>query len=203
MRSEFSTQTKASSLIGDAFRSCIANAKSRDWHNRLSKVIREIMQLDAVNPRGQRGVIDDETSLLEGFDFNSTAKMGSVLYAQPTTEIDRVTGNCSVTVPAINPAVALAAPEGATHYRFLACSAQLDFEAESVEAASAESVFVAITNTAKPAVVLAVNQAANAAKPIALGLGIEFYQEVNGQKYLLQNGSYNPFQIVKVDTGVE
>ncbi|MCU0341609.1 MAG: hypothetical protein MUE30_17160, partial [Spirosomaceae bacterium] len=95
--SEFSTQTKASSLIGDAFRSCIANAKSRDWHNRLSKVIREIMQLDAVNPRGQRGVIDDETSLLEGFDFNSTAKMGSVLYAQPTTEIDRVTGNCSVT----------------------------------------------------------------------------------------------------------
>jgi len=31
-------------------------------------------------------------------------------------------------------------------------------------------------------------------------LGIEFYQEVNGQMYPLKNGSYNALSIVKVDT---
>jgi hypothetical protein len=30
-------------------------------------------------------------------------------------------------------------------------------------------------------------------------LGVEFYQEVNGQMYPLKNGVYNPLAIVKVD----
>lgn len=39
-------------------RAAPANAKSRDWHNRLSKITREVMKLDLTNPRGQRGIID-------------------------------------------------------------------------------------------------------------------------------------------------
>ena len=39
-------------------------------------------------------------------------------------------------------------------------------------------------------------------KPLFLALGLEFYQQVNGQMYALKNGSYNPLSIVKVDSGV-
>jgi hypothetical protein len=38
--------------------------------------------------------------------------------------------------------------------------------------------------------------------PMFLALGIEFYQEINGQMYPLKNGAFNPLAIVKVDTGV-
>jgi hypothetical protein len=31
-------------------------------------------------------------------------------------------------------------------------------------------------------------------------LGIEFYQEVNGQMYALKNGAYNALAVVIVDT---
>jgi hypothetical protein len=200
--SEFKTQSKAASLIGESFRSCIANAKSRDWHNRLSIITREVMKLDLTNPRGQRGVIDDETSLYEGYDFNGNAPLGRVLYAQTLVTIDRATGDCQVEVPILTPGVSVAAPQGATHFRYIACSAQIDFETETLQPNEAVSAFVPLNNSPQAALTIGLNQDANAAKPIFVGFGLEFYQEVNGQKYILQNGQFNPFQIIKVDTGV-
>jgi len=41
---------------------------------------------------------------------------------------------------------------------------------------------------------------ANSVKPVAQVLGIEFYQEVNGEMYSLKNGSYNALSVVKIDT---
>jgi hypothetical protein len=200
--SEFKTQSKGASLIGESFRACVANAKSRDWHNRLSVITREVIKLDLNNPRGQRGIIDDETSLYEGYDFNSNAPLGRVLYAQVAATVDRTNGNCQIIVPAITPGVSVAAPQGATHFRYISCSSEIDFETETVKSADDVSDFVALNNTPQTAVTLDVNQMANAAKPIFVGFGLEFYQEVNGQKYILQNGQFNPFNILKVDTGV-
>lgn len=200
--SEFSTQSKATSLLGEAFRNCIANAKSSDWHNRLAKITREVLKLDLTNPRDQRGIIDDETSLYQGYDFNANAPIGRVLYAQVATTLDRITGGCQITIPALTPAVSIAAPQGATHARYISCSAEIDFETETLKAVDAASGFVVLNNTPQTAINLNVDVTANAAKPIFVGLGLEFYQEVNGQKYLLQNGQFNPFQIVMVDTGV-
>ena len=33
-------------------------------------------------------------------------------------------------------------------------------------------------------------------------VGVEFYQEINGQMYPLKNGAYNPLSLAKVDGGV-
>jgi len=38
--------------------------------------------------------------------------------------------------------------------------------------------------------------------PLFLALGIEFYQEVNGQMYPLKNGAFNALALVKVDGGI-
>ena len=43
---------------------------------------------------------------------------------------------------------------------------------------------------------------ANSTKPLFLALGVEFYQEINGQMYPLKNGAFNPLSIAKVDSGV-
>jgi hypothetical protein len=39
---------------------------------------------------------------------------------------------------------------------------------------------------------------ANSAHPLFLLLGVEFFQEVNGQMYSLRNGGYNSLAIVMV-----
>jgi hypothetical protein len=39
-------------------------------------------------------------------------------------------------------------------------------------------------------------------KPLFLALGVEFFQEINGQMYPLKNGAFNPLSIAKVDSGV-
>jgi hypothetical protein len=40
---------------------------------------------------------------------------------------------------------------------------------------------------------------ANSVLPVVQVLGIEFYQEVNGQMYPLKNGAYNALSVVIVD----
>ncbi len=39
---------------------------------------------------------------------------------------------------------------------------------------------------------------ADSAKPLFRALGVEYYQEVNGQMYPLKNGSFNPLALVTV-----
>ena len=39
-------------------------------------------------------------------------------------------------------------------------------------------------------------------KPLFLAVGVEFYQEINGQMYPLKNGAFNPLSLAKVDGGV-
>ncbi len=48
-----------------------------------------------------------------------------------------------------------------------------------------QQLLLALTNTVT----------ANSTHPLFLALGIEFYQEVNGQMYQLKNGAYQPFSI--------
>jgi hypothetical protein len=38
----------------------------------------------------------------------------------------------------------------------------------------------------------------NSVSPLFLALGVEFFQEVNGQMYPLKNGTYNPLALVQV-----
>ena len=41
---------------------------------------------------------------------------------------------------------------------------------------------------------------ANSVLPVIQVMGIEFYQEVNGEMYSLKNGSYNALSVIDVDT---
>jgi len=53
-------------------------------------------------------------------------------------------------------------------------------------------------NVATAVINLANAVTANSTHPLFLGLGIEFYQQVNGQMYPLKNGAFNALALVKV-----
>lgn len=158
----------------------------------------KVIQEDVTNTRGQRNVIDGEAELLEGFEFNISGKLGTTLYAPYTATIDRVTGALAVNIPAFVPYNMVAAPGGATHFKVVSAGAEIDFENETFVIDTAASAILPWDTATTAVLNLANTVTANSTHPLFVVLGIEFYQEVNGQMYPLKNGAFNPLAIVKV-----
>jgi hypothetical protein len=166
--------------------------------SRLTQRMMKVIQADAVNERGLRNVIDGEAELLTGFEFNIRGKLGTSLYAPFTTNIDRVTGELTVDVAAFVPANMIAAPTGTTHFKIISAGAEVDFEAETFVVENSETAILP-WNAAPTVAINQVNTVTpNSTKPLFLAVGLEFYQEVNGQMYPLKNGAFNPLSLVQV-----
>jgi hypothetical protein len=162
----------------------------------------KVIQADTVSERGLRNVIDGEAELLFGFEFNIRGKLGTSLFAPFTATIDRVAGTLDADLVSFIPSNMIAAPSGTTHFKMISGGAEVDFEAETFVVATSETAIFPWDGTATAAINLSNAVTANSTKPLFLALGIEFYQEVNGQMYPLKNGAYNPLSIVRVDSGV-
>ena len=195
---EFGRAGKAGKLLRNAIRAMLQNAADSRMVSRLTQKMVEVIQEDVTNTRGQRNVIDGEAELLEGFEFNISGKLGTTLYAPFTGTIDRVAGTLTANIPAFVPINMLAAPGGSTHFKIVSTGAEIDFENETF-VMDAQATAVLPWDSAPTAVINLVNTVtANSTHPLFLALGIEFYQEVNGQMYPLKNGAYNALALVKV-----
>jgi hypothetical protein len=200
--SEFGRAGTAGKILRTALRALLLNSADGRMVSRLTQQMVKVIQADVNSDRGLRNVIDGEAELLTGFEFNIRGKLGTSLFAPFVASIDRVTGQIKVTVPSFIPVNMIAAPSGTTHYKIISAGAEIDFEEETFVVENSEtgilpwdaaaSMVVNQTNIVTPA----------STKPLFLALGIEFFQEVNGQMYPLKNGAYNPLALVKVDGGV-
>lgn len=195
---EFGRAGKAGKLLRNAIRAMLQNASDSRMVSRLTQKMVEVIQEDTTNPRGLRNVIDGEAELLEGFEFNISGKLGTTLYAPFTATIDRVAGTLTANIPAFVPINMLAAPGGSTHFKIVSAGAEVDFENETFVMDSQATAVLPWDATATAVINLVNTVTANSTKPLFLALGIEFYQEVNGQMYPLKNGAYNALALVKV-----
>ena len=195
---EFGRAGKAGKLLRNSIRAMLQNASDSRMVGRLTQKMVEVIQEDLTNPRGQRNVIDGEAELLEGFEFNISGKLGTTLYAPFTGTIDRVAGTLTVNIPAFVPINMLAAPGGATHFKIVSAGAEVDFENETFVMDAQATAVLPWDATATAVINLANAVTPNSTHPLFLALGIEFYQEVNGQMYPLKNGAFNPLSLVKV-----
>lgn len=196
---EFGRAGKAGKVLRNAIRALLQNSADARMVSRLTTEMVKVIQEDATNPRGLRNVIDGEAELLTGFEFNNNGKLGTTLYAPFTTVSDRVAGTLTANIPSFVPMNMIAAPGGTTHFKIVSAGAEIDFENETfVMDSQASAVFPWDTN-ATAVINLTNTVTANSNHPLFLVLGIEFYQEVNGQMYPLKNGAYNALSLVKVD----
>jgi len=195
---EFGRAGKAGKLLRNAIRAMLQNASDSRMVSRLTQKMVEVVQADATNPRGQRNVIDGEAELLQGFEFNISGKLGTTIYAPYTSTIDRVAGTLEASIPSFVPLNMIAAPGGTTHYKIVSAGAEVDFENETFVMDSNASAILPWDATATAVLTLTNAVTANSTKPLFLALGIEFYQQVNGQMYPLKNGAYNALALVKV-----
>jgi hypothetical protein len=195
---EFGRAGKAGKVLRTAFRSLSLNASDSRMASRLTQQMMQVIKADSVSNRGLRNVLDGETELLTGFEFNLNGKLGNTLYAPFTSSIDRAAGSIDVEIPVFSPLTMLAAPGGTTHFKIVSAGAEVDFEAETYVIGTSTTDILP-WNALDTAVISQSNAVTpNSTKPLFLVVGVEFYQEVNGAMYPLKNGSYNPLAIVQV-----
>jgi hypothetical protein len=196
--SEFGRAGKAGKLLRNSMRAMLQNASDSRMVSRLTQKMVEVIQEDATNARGLRNVIDGEAELLQGFEFNISGKLGTTLYAPYVSTIDRVGGTLDVSIASFVPLNMIAAPGGSTHFKIVSAGAEVDFENETFVMEANETAILPWDAVATAVINLTNTVTANSTHPLFLALGIQFYQQVNGQMYALKNGAYNALSLVKV-----
>ena len=196
---EFGRAGKAGKMLRTSIRGLLQNVADGRMVGRLTQEMVKVLQADVTSVRGKRNIIDGEAELLEGFEFNIRSKLGTTLFAPFTAVIDRVAGTLNVVVASFIPINMVAAPGGSTHFKLMSAGAAVDFENETFEVDTNETAQMPLNSMATAVINLSNSVTANSTNPLFLALGIEFYQEVNGVKYSLKNGSYNALSLVKVN----
>lgn len=196
--SEFGRAGNAGKILRNSIRVLLLKASDFRMVSRLTQEMVKVIQMDETNPRGQRNVIDGEAELLQGFEFNINGKLGTTLFAPFAVTLDRVSGDAKAEIDGFVPEVSISAPGGTTHFKILSGAMEVDFENQTFNAKLSESVIHPWDGTQVAPLTLENNLTPNSTHPLFFVLGVEFYQEVNGEKYPLKNGAYNALQIVKV-----
>lgn len=197
--SEFGTSASSGKLLRDALRRMMMRASDGRVTSRLTKVMTGVKNLDATSPRGQRNVgvaiaLPEAKARLNGFNFNIKSILGSVLYKE--FDVDTATG--ITTILGLIPMNDIAFPAGATHVTFRAGWAKVDF-AQGLKVTKLSNKVNAPLDETQIDVTLTPS-----AVPVGTGtnfflLMIEFFQEVNGVQYSLNNGQYNALSVVDVN----
>ena len=196
--SEFGRAGKAGKLLRTAIRILLQNGKDNRVTSRLTKEMMRVIKADATSTRGLRNVVDGEAELLQGFEFNSNATLGSTLYSPSTAVINRVTGHLDVSILPFVPVTDIVAPDGTTHFKIVSAGSEIDFENKTFITAESSSAVLPWNATPVAAINLSNAVTANSTHPLFLLLGIQFFQQVNGVNYPLKNGAFNALSLVKV-----
>jgi hypothetical protein len=195
---EFGRAGKATKLLRTALNSLLQNSADSRLSSRLTTEMMKVIKADETSIRGMRNVIDGEVELLQGFEFNSDGRLTSSLYAPYEASINRATGQFTVSVPPFVPSHMIASPGGCTHYKFVSAAAEVDFVAGGYKVDTKETGLLPLDNLQTAAVNLESSLTPASTHPLFLVLGMEFYQEVNGEMYPLNNGAFNSLAVVKV-----
>ncbi len=198
--SEFGRAGKGGKVLRNAIRVLLQNAKDKRVVSRLTKDLVAITKTDTTNERGLRTLQDGDLSQLEGFEFNLNGKLGATLFATFTKAFDRVSGDATLDLAAFSPTVRIAAPAGTTHFKVVMGASELDFVNETSTFENDETAILPYTAANTAAIALSATITANSTLPVVQVLGVEFYQEVNGEMYALKNGAYNALSVVTIDT---
>jgi len=195
---EFGRAGKACKVLRYSLRGLLLHSADSRMVSRLTKEMLNVVRADAVNIRGMRNVIDGDAELLMGFEFNIMAHLAGSFSAPIETVMDRVSGSLSVDIASFVPKDMISAPAGTTHYKISAIGTAVNFEAESFVSSTSITAFLPWDSAPTVAISLVNSVTAGSVSPLFLALGLAFYQEVNGEQYLLRDGAFNAVALVGV-----
>jgi hypothetical protein len=189
--SEFGTAAKQGKVIREALRAL--NGDSR-LSGRMLQAVRRGIALDETNDRGKRILSNNEAKIvLTGFELNTT-NLGSIAPIAISLVANKVKveklGGGNLTVDDIY------SPTGTTDIELIAVVAKVNIDPEVL---SVDDIQVATVTAKDGDLILPTIEAKADPKLLTIvAVGIQFYQEVNGKLYSLNNGAYDAGKIVEV-----
>jgi hypothetical protein len=191
---EFGGSASAGKLVRDALRTQIQSASDNRMVSRLTQLMKKIINLDTTGNRGMRQVIAANSALLLGFNFNIGAGLGQSPYS-----ISAAGATVTLAIPSLNPQTDISAPTGATHFEILFGVASVDFVNKTYTSATVASPLgiLALSGAAQTNISqVATLPAAPTADELVIGVvGMNYYQQINGKYYPLNNNASNPLAV--------
>ncbi|RRA90403.1 hypothetical protein EG242_13615 [Paenimyroides viscosum] len=197
--SEFGRAGTYGKYLRSAFRPMLNNTSDKRVVSRLVKQLMALIKTDTVNARGERTPVAGDFEMLRGFDFNSNGLLGNTLYVPYNATIDRASGAVSLELPELVPEQMISAPAGTTHFKIVTGASEVDFQAGNSLTVYTGTAEIPWDNTPMAALALDLALTPASTLPLVLLLGVEFYQEINGVFYMLNNGSFNALAIVNLN----
>lgn len=195
---EFGHASKAGHLIFLAFAPSHYLAKDINLGAHLTREVHKVIKSDKQNEFGKRNIIDGETSLMEGFEFNENAKLSKVLLSHYTATIDTDTGIMQVTINELNLHKMVKSPTAATHCMIQLAASAIDFVNRQHVSKIISTDPLAIKGALVAPLTLTLNLPPNKLHPHFLALRISFLQEHDGVIKPLSTIVYNAMAFVKV-----
>lgn len=196
--SEFGSVAGSGKLLRNSCSVLTKSAYDGSLSNRLVQELTKVKNADTTSARGERkvsaGIITVEGKLvMKGFNFNSKAPLSTILFAPYVLD----TPSGKVSIVDLNPLDMLKYPSHGTHVSFQSAFLNLDFTT-----GDSEITYSVITNLVIDSTVNSVTLSPTGV-PAGVGtafylLLIEFFQEVNGVQYSLNNGNYNTLALLDV-----
>jgi hypothetical protein len=195
---EFGMAARAGKIMRDAFRPLMMRASDGRVVSRLTRVMSDIRKLDGTSARGERSVAiaianQPAKDKLKDFNFNRRSILKSVLY-RPFS-VNNSTGE--IVIANLVPANHVAAPTGATHVSFTAAWGKIDFTNEGYQVELSNTVNLPIDGNTSTVTLTPASAPSGTGVDVFL-LVVEFFQEVNGIQYSLNDGLYNALSVVDV-----
>lgn len=167
--------------------------------NRLTPRLTSIIRADAEHDRGSRTVLPENLPLLYGFSFNAVAALKDVLFIPPSYTYHRDSGVLEVSLPALSPDAAMAAPDDAALCSFHVAALSFNTNYEWLPFVVAHQELSPIDHQSIPPQVHRLTLPAPSPDPVIVCFGLSFYKLVGGYPTPIMEKGRNVFEVVGVD----
>lgn len=194
---EFANAAYASKLLRGSISRMAKNASDGAVVGRLLKVMSDVRKLDGTSPRGSRTVANGLTTLaglaaLKGFNFNIQSSIATVLKKAYAVN----SANGEITIGGLIPKLDILSVPAATHVSVKGAWIRIDFAAGTSETFETNTVNLILDNTTTNVKLIPTGIPSGTGNDVFV-LRMEFYQEVNGFQYALNNGAFNTLEIIE------
>ncbi len=194
----FARATKGGKLIRRSVIRWMKYCGDSSVSGRLTALLMKVIKEDEAN-YGDRTIGGGDSSLLVGFQFNSTSPLGVALRSPYTVGVDKKRGTCTITVRGDRSADMVYAPKRATHFKLVSTCAVVDFVGESYSTTDDLSDWFALDEKRIPDIKLKSSFVAGSGSHVFVVLGVQFLEKDGGQQIMVRDGKDNPLAIVGVE----
>ncbi len=188
--SEFGNASAAGGLLRRALQPLLHKNADGSLPYRLTAAMVAIAKTDPVHARGSRQVVAGNLSLLKGFELNGDSRLNVVFTVPIEVRKNILKGLIDTRIPSFVPADMIAFPAGATHFGIVSAGVTLNFEKKEWRRDIQKTAPMSLEQVTDP-IQLVHHTDTHQQDALFHLLGIEFFQELNGEFYVLKNGGFN------------